>query len=125
VDEILIRLAEIVIPVIVTSLAVILPSMWQIRRWQAEAIKLRAEANSILEKTKTDSVSGQAEITKTLMESTGLIIGHYISAQGDMNKRLEHLEVELVAVKQERDRMQKEINVLRDALEECLKQNRK
>jgi hypothetical protein len=123
--ELLIRLAEIIIPVIITSLAVILPSMWQIKKWQAEAIKLIAEAE-------TDSDEGQSKVTKTLMESTGIIIGHYIAAQGEMNKRLEHLEVELAAVKQERDkeqkervlerdRMQKEIDVFRVALDDCLK----
>lgn len=123
--ELIIRLLEIIIPVIITSLAIIVPSMLQIKKWQAEAMKLRAEAE-----TGTDE--GQSKVTKTLMESTGLIIGHYIAAQGEMNKRLEHLEVELAAVKQERDlekkeraierdRLEKEINVLRVALDECLK----
>lgn len=123
--ELIIRLLEIIIPVIITSMAIIVPSMLQIKKWQAEAMKLRAEAE-----TGTDE--GQSKVTKTLMESTGLIIGHYIAAQGEMNKRLEHLEVELAAVKQERDlekkeraterdRLEKEINVLRVALDECLK----
>lgn len=130
--EFILRLLEIAIPVLITSLAVVLPSMWQIRKWQAEAIKLKAEAEALKQKSEDDSDDGQAKVTKTLMESTGLIIGHYIAAQGEMNKRLEHLEVELAAVKQERDqekkdrlvernRMQQEIDVLRVALDECLK----